>query len=84
MLDIPIIWANPALKRLASAVRFRPSHITGGLVNKQWVRARRKAGLPENLVLYCARHNFGTYVLQKTGDLAVVMNSMGHSDVKRR
>src|SRR5215469_5868333 len=57
-------------------------HITGGLVNKQWVRARKKAGLPEDLVLYCARHDFGTYVLQKTGNLAAVMNSMGHSDVK--
>ena len=27
------------------------------------------------------RH-FGTYVLQKTGNIAAVMNSMGHSDVK--
>ena len=52
------------------------------MVNKQWVRARKKAGLPENLVLYCARHDFGTYVLQKTGNIAAVMNSMGHSDVK--
>ncbi len=57
-------------------------HITGGLVNKQWVKARKKAGLPANLVLYCARHDFGTYVLQKTGNIAAVMNSMGHSDVK--
>jgi integrase len=57
-------------------------HITGGLVNKQWVKARKMAGLPANLVLYCARHDFGTYVLQKTGNIAVVMHSMGHSDVK--
>lgn len=57
-------------------------HITGGLVNKQSVRARKKTGLPEDLVLYCARHDFGTYVLQKTGNIAAVMNSMGHSDVK--
>ena len=46
-------------------------------MNKQWVRARKKAGLPEDLVLYCARHDFGTYVLQKTGNIAAVMNSMG-------
>src|SRR5262245_49760744 len=46
------------------------------------VQARKKAGLPEDLVLYCARHDFGTYVLQKTGNIAAVMNSMGHSDVK--
>ena len=46
------------------------------------VTARKKAGLPEDLVLYCARHDFGIYVLQKTGNIAAVMNSMGHSDVK--
>jgi integrase len=40
--------------------RQKGKHITGGLVNKQWVRARKKAGLPEDLVLYCARHDFGT------------------------
>ena len=62
--------------------RQKGKHITGGLVNKQWVRARKKAGLPEDLVLYCARHDFGTYVLQKTGNIAAVMNSMSHSDVK--
>ncbi|HYL13742.1 MAG TPA: hypothetical protein VEV41_11945 [Terriglobales bacterium] len=39
-------------------------------------------GLPEGLVLYCARHDFGTYVLQKTGNIAAVMNTMGHSDVR--
>jgi integrase len=31
--------------------RQKGKHITGGLVNKQWVRARKKAGLPEDLVL---------------------------------
>ena len=67
-------WVFPSIRK--------GKHITGGLVNKQWVRARTKAGLPEDLVLYCARHDFGTYVLQKTGNIAVVMNSMGHSDVK--
>jgi integrase len=38
--------------------RQKGKHITGGLVNKQWVRARKKAGLPEDLVLDCARHDF--------------------------
>jgi hypothetical protein len=34
-------------------------------------------------VLYHARHDFGTYVLQqKTGNITAVMSSMGHSDVK--
>ena len=45
-------------------------------------QGEEESGLPEDLVLYCARHDFGTYVLQKTGNIAAVMNSMGHSDVK--
>jgi site-specific recombinase XerD len=37
--------------------------------------------LPEDLVLYCARDDFGSYVLEKTGNLKLVMDSMGHTDV---
>lgn len=33
-------------------------------------------------MLYCARHDFATYVLQQTGNLAVLMRSMGHADPK--
>jgi integrase len=48
-----------------------------------WFRqARREAGLPKNLVLYCARHDYGTRVLMRTGNLAAVMRTMGHKDVK--
>jgi integrase len=43
-------------------------------------RARKKAGLPDKLVLYCSRHDFGTRILSKTGNLAVVMETMGHKD----
>jgi integrase len=45
-------------------------------------KARIKAGLPKELVLYCARHDFGTRVLMRTGNLAAVMRTMGHRDVK--
>ena len=51
-------------------------------MNRQWVEARKAAGLPEDLVLCCARHDFGTYVMRKTGNLKAVMDAMGHSDVK--
>ncbi len=62
--------------------RRKGKHITGGLVNKQWVEARRKAGLPTDLVLYCARHDFGTDMVQRTGNLKAVMDVMGHVDTK--
>ena len=53
-------------------------HLT--TVDKQFREARKAAGLPKNLVLYSARHDFGTRVYQKTGNLAAVMRVMGHSD----
>lgn len=62
--------------------RYRGKHIGAAFVNRQWVRARKAAGLPKTLVLYCARHDFGTYVMSKTGNLKAVMDTMGHSDVK--
>lgn len=45
-------------------------------------QARIEAGLPEGLVLYCARHDYGTRVLMRTGNLAAVMRTMGHRDVR--
>lgn len=44
--------------------------------------ARAEAGLPKELVWYCARHDFGTRVLTHTGNLAALMRTMGHRDVK--
>jgi site-specific recombinase XerC len=44
--------------------------------------ARRKAGLPEDLVRYCGRHDYGTRIVKRTGNLAAVMRTMGHRDVK--
>lgn len=45
-------------------------------------QARSEGGLPKELVLYCARHDYGTRVLMRTGNLAAVMKTMGHRDVK--
>jgi site-specific recombinase XerD len=45
-------------------------------------QARAKAGLPKKLVLYCGRHDFGTRLLKKTGNLKLVMQTMGQVDVK--
>jgi hypothetical protein len=38
--------------------------------------------LPKDLVLYCARHDYGPRILTRTGNLAAVMMTMGHRDVK--
>ena len=62
--------------------RYKEKHIGEGMVYRQWARARQAAGLPRELVLYCARHDFGSFVLAKTGNLKAVMNAMGHGDVR--
>ncbi|HEV2115382.1 MAG TPA: site-specific integrase [Terriglobales bacterium] len=55
-------------------------HLT--TVAKQFREARATAGLPNSLVLYCARHTFGTTAYAATGNLAAVMDAMGHQDVR--
>src|SRR5664279_632235 len=54
-------------------------------VQRQFERAKKLAGLPEVIVLYCARHRFGTDAMDGTGNLVAVMDAMGHSkmDVTR-
>jgi len=60
--------------------RARSAHLT--TMALKFRQAREKAGLPKNLVLYCGRHDFGTRVLKKTGNLKLVMQTMGQVDVK--
>lgn len=51
-------------------------------MNKYFRLARRAAKLPEDLVLYCGRHDFGTQGVKLTGNLPLVMKAMGHKDIK--
>ena len=60
--------------------RSAAGHLT--TIARRFREAREKAGLPKNLVLYCARHDCGSFVLARTGNLAAVMKTMGHKDVK--
>ncbi|HEV7523051.1 MAG TPA: site-specific integrase [Candidatus Angelobacter sp.] len=88
--EVPI--TNRALDVLVSRIGERragwlfPSkrNKTGHLktMNKYFRIARRAAKLPEDLVLYCGRHDFGTTAMNLTGNLAMVMKAMGQKDVK--
>jgi site-specific recombinase XerD len=51
-------------------------------IDRLFREARSEASLPKDLVLYCARHDYGTRVLMRTGNLAAVMKIMGHRHVK--
>jgi integrase len=66
-------WVFPS-KRSASG------HLCS--IDRLFREPRQQAGLPKKLVLYCARHDYGTRVLMRTGNLAAVMRTMGHRDVK--
>jgi integrase len=59
--------------------RAKCGHLT--TVNKQFEKARDSVGLPKDLVLYCARHGFGTEMYRAIKNLFAVMNVMGHTAV---
>jgi integrase len=50
-------------------------------VQKQFEQAKKLAGLPDAVVLYCARHRFSTDAMDGTGNMMAVMDVMGHSKV---
>jgi integrase len=55
-------------------------HITN--VAKQWLDARKKAGLDESIKLYSCRHTFATDTLERTRNLAALMKTLGHADAQ--
>lgn len=66
-------WVFPSARSVSG-------HISS--IDRLFRQARTKAGLAKDLVLYCARHDYGTRILMRTGNLAAVMRTMGHRDVK--
>ena len=51
-------------------------------VAKMFRISRKKGGLPNTVVLYSARHTFGTNLQERSKNLAVTMKAMGHSSPK--
>jgi len=54
-------------------------HVT--TIAKGFQSARKKAGLPKEIVPYCARHGFGTEMYRATKNLVAVKQVMGHADI---
>lgn len=50
-------------------------------IGNEFRAARKKAGLPRELVLYCARHDAGTNFMMITGNPKLVQDLLGHSDI---
>jgi integrase len=51
-------------------------------IAKGFQAARGRAGLDTKLVPYSARHTYGTYTMEKSGNAFAVSKSMGHADLK--
>ena len=60
--------------------RSKSGHLT--TIAKGFQAARGRAGLDKKLVPYSARHTYGTYTMEKSGDAFAVSKSMGHADLK--
>jgi integrase/recombinase XerC len=59
----------------------KTGHITHTGIEKPYRQARKAAKLPKELVLYSARHSFATDLLDRTGNLKLVMDVLGHESV---
>lgn len=55
----------------------------GGLtaqgLQRIWKAAVKRAGLPEEISIHCARHTIAVHLLKKTGNLRQVQKQLGHA-----
>jgi integrase len=56
-------------------------HITGREVSKQWLEAKRLAGIPGSIVLYVPAIVSQPTRWRGTGNVMAVMDAMGHQSV---
>jgi integrase len=48
---------------------------------KQFRELRKRLAIPKDLVLYSARHTFGTDLMESTGNIRLVQKTMGHASL---
>jgi len=58
--------------------RSKSGHKSHTAIEKPFRNLRRKLGLDPELVLYCCRHTFATDMLDKTGNIKLVGDLLGH------
>lgn len=58
----------------------KSGHLT--TIARGFQAARDRAGLDSRVVTYSARHNYGMYTMEKSGNAFAVAKSMGHVDLK--
>ena len=80
MMDLLLVRCNGSSEGWVFPSDSRQGHLT--TVAKAFTSARKRAGVDSRIVLYSARHSFGTFVMKSTGNLPGVMSAMGHADVR--
>ena len=69
-------WVFPAKRK-----KTKTGHITHTAIEKPFREARKAAKLSPELVIYSARHSFATDLLDRTGNIKLVMDVLGHKSV---
>jgi hypothetical protein len=67
-------WVFPSPRKKGRHISYFP-------IAKGFVKAREAAELPDDLVLYSARHSFATDMLDRTGNIVMVQRLLGHDSV---
>jgi len=75
-----LVQGTPAAGWVLPNSRSKSGHIEY-ISEYSFRRARKQLNLPSNLVLYCARHDYGTNAMIATGNISVVGKLMGHNSV---
>jgi integrase len=54
-------------------------NLTAQGLQRIWKAAVKRAGLPKEITIHCARHTIAVHLLKKTGNLRQVQKQLGHS-----
>lgn len=60
--------------------RSKSGHLTSIAVGFR--AARKRGAIDPGVVPYCARHTYGTYAMEQTGNVFAVSKSMGHGSIR--
>ena len=80
VFDVLRLRASNGSEWVFPSWRAAEGHLT--TIAGQFRAARARAGISKQIVLYHARHAFGTYAMAETKNPALVRDVMGHADLR--
>jgi integrase len=57
-------------------------HMSYRVIHRRFKELRSLAGIPDDIVLYSARHTFATDLLDQSGNMKLVQETLGHTDMR--